>query len=180
MAALLTTAATAIIFEERFTEGAWTYLLFIPALYFVFSRFRTQLGPPRPLEEHLGRYHTGQYLLPFQRYELGEGDFRLERILVPLDGSALAEHALPVAELLTRTAAGRLDLLSVRPSPEAGDPPTDPGPGSDLEAYLERMAWTHRRAGLTVATTRPERTDCRGHRRPGGGDSRRSDRDGHA
>jgi hypothetical protein len=30
LAALLTTAATLIIFEERFFEGAWTYLLFIP------------------------------------------------------------------------------------------------------------------------------------------------------
>ena len=32
LASILTTAATIIIFEERFLEGAWTYLLFIPML----------------------------------------------------------------------------------------------------------------------------------------------------
>ena len=96
-AALLTTVATVIIFEERFFEGAWTYLLFIPSPYIVFSRFRGRLGPPKPLDEHLGRIFTGQYLLPFQRYELPEEIFGIGRILVPLDGSALAEHALPIA-----------------------------------------------------------------------------------
>ncbi len=153
LAALLTTAATVIIFEERFTEGAWTYLLFIPLLYAVFSRFRARLGPPKPLDEHLGRFHTGQYLLPFQRYDLSEGDFGLGSILVPLDGSALAEHALPVAELIARTTVGRLHLVSVRPS--AGQPGqgSDRGPGADIEAYLDRMAWTLRRGGLTVETS---------------------------
>ncbi|MBV8399182.1 MAG: universal stress protein [Acetobacteraceae bacterium] len=34
-----------------------------------------------------------------------------ERILVPLDGSALAEKALPIAEALARTAGGRLILV---------------------------------------------------------------------
>ncbi len=154
LAALLTTAATGIIFEERFTEGAWTYLLFIPLLYAVFSRFRARLGPPRPLQEHLGRFHTGQYLLPFQRYDLGEGDFKLDRILVPLDGSALAEQALAVAELLTRTTAGRLDLVSVRASrEETEDAAAGHAPGSDIEAYLERMAWSLQRRGLTVGTS---------------------------
>ena len=33
--------------------------------------------------------------------------------MVPLDGSALAEQALPVAELLARTVGGRIDLMSV-------------------------------------------------------------------
>ena len=36
IAALLTTGATGIIFEERFFEGAWTYFLFIPILYIAF------------------------------------------------------------------------------------------------------------------------------------------------
>jgi nucleotide-binding universal stress UspA family protein len=153
LAALLTTAATGIIFEERFTEGAWTYLLFIPVLYAVFSRFRARLGPPKPLQEHLGRFLTGQYLLPFQRYDLRDGDFGLERILVPLDGSALAEHAIPVAELLARTAAGRLDLVSVRPPREPKGSGNRRAPGADIEAYLERTAWTLRRGGLAVETS---------------------------
>ncbi len=113
IAALLTTAATVIIFEERFFEGAWTYLLFIPVLYLVFSRFRYQLGTPRPLDEHLGRFFAGQYLLPFQRNDMPEDDFGIERIMVPLDGSALAEHAIRVAETLARRTSGRIDLMSV-------------------------------------------------------------------
>ncbi len=152
-AALLTTAATVIIFEERFFDGAWTYLLFIPLLYVCFSRFRQRLGPPKPLEAHLGRFFAGQYLLPFQRYEFPEDHFGIDRILVPLDGSALAEHALPVAELLVRTGAGSLDLVSVRPGEhrqgdvEAGDP------GAGIEAYLDRQAWSLRQGGLTVSTS---------------------------
>jgi len=149
LAALLTTAATVIIFEERFFEGAWTYLLFIPALYVVFSRFRDRLGTPKPLDEHLGRFFVGQYLLPFQRDDLPEGDFGIERIMVPLDGSALAEHALSVAELLARTVGGRIDLMSVRDPHDEGN--GEPGaPRSATEAYLNRLAETLRQRGLTV------------------------------
>lgn len=142
LAALLTTAATVIIFEERFFEGAWTYLLFIPLLYVVFGRFRERLGPPKPLDAHLGRFFAGQYLLPFQRYAFPENDFGIERILVPLDGSALAEHALPVAEVLARTATGSLALVSVTPP----DAPTA------IDAYLDRIAWSLGRSGLAVET----------------------------
>jgi nucleotide-binding universal stress UspA family protein len=145
LAALLTTAATVIIFEERFFEGAWTYLLFIPLLYLVFGRFREQLGPPKPLEDHLGRFFGGQYLLPFQRHDLPDGEFGLDRVLVPLDGSALGEHALPVAELMARTTGGRLDLVSVRPGR-----PNGPGTDPEIEAYLERVTWSLRQGGLTV------------------------------
>ncbi|TFG51587.1 MAG: universal stress protein, partial [Gemmatimonadales bacterium] len=149
LAALLTTAATVIIFEERFFEGAWTYLLFIPALYVVFSRFRERLGIPKPLDEHLGRFFVGQYLLPFHRDDLPEGDFGIERIMVPLDGSALAEHALPVAELLARTVGGRIDLMSVRDPHDEGN--GEPGASrSATEAYLNRLAETLRQRGLTA------------------------------
>ena len=39
LAAVLTTLATVIIFRERFLEGAWIYLVFIPVLYIGFSFF---------------------------------------------------------------------------------------------------------------------------------------------
>lgn len=42
LAAILTTGATGIIFFERFREGAWTYLIFIPLLYATFTYFRNQ------------------------------------------------------------------------------------------------------------------------------------------
>jgi len=148
IAALLTTAATFIIFEERFLDGAWTYLLFIPALYLVFSRFRSRLGTPRPLDEHLGRFFAGQYLLPFQRNDIPEDEFAIDRIMVPLDGSSLAEHALPVAELLARTTAGKIDLMSVAVSKRGALESEEPK--SATEAYLHRMAETLRQRGLSA------------------------------
>ena len=54
VAAAITTAATVVIFQERFLEGAWTYFLFIPLLYVAFSYFRTRLGTPSPVSERLG------------------------------------------------------------------------------------------------------------------------------
>lgn len=150
LAAILTTGATLIIFEERFFDGAWTYLLFIPALYLIFGRFRTSLGAPRALDEHLGRLLSGQYLLPTQRHDLSPEDFRLSRVLVPLDGSALAEHALPVAESIVRSTSGRLELVSIQNGRSAL------GQGSEarisLERYLERRAWALRLGGLDLGT----------------------------
>lgn len=149
-AALLTTAATAIIFEERFTSGAWAYLLLIPLSYGVFSWFRWRLGPPRPLDEHLGRFLTGQYLLPFQRHDLPADRVGLGRVLVPLDGSAQAEQALPLAELLVRTARGRLELVAIRPRRNGAAPPGEREPAAAIEAYLAQMAWTLGQRGLAV------------------------------
>jgi nucleotide-binding universal stress UspA family protein len=152
IAALLTTAATVIIFEERFFEGAWTYLLFIPSLYAVFSRFRGRLGPPKPLDEHLGRFFTGQYLLPFQRRFIPEGAFEVKRILVPLDGSALDEDVLPAAELLAGKADSSLVLMAVRPKRGTI---IDRGGGdgeSGMEEYLQRAAEKLQQGGLRVET----------------------------
>ncbi len=58
IAAILTTGATAIIFEERFMEGAWTYLIFIPILYIGFSFSRAILGEPDPILDYLGGLDT--------------------------------------------------------------------------------------------------------------------------
>ncbi len=154
VAALLTTAATAIIFEERFFEGAWTYLLFLPALYIAFTWFRARLGPPLPLDEHLGRFFVGQYLLPYQRHAHDREAVGLERILVPLDGTTFAEQALPIAEVLAHAAHGQLDLVSVS-ADEEGDraaPESGPGDAATASAYLEQQAWALRRGGVTVGT----------------------------
>ena len=152
IAASLTTVATVIIFEERFLEGAWAYFLFIPAFFVIFSRFRKKLGPPKLLDEHLGRFFTGQYLLPVQRNNVSEESFRIERILVPLDGTALAEYALPVAELIARMTGSSLALLSVRPSHGIGIDQSYPESVPAIQAYLDQMAWTIRQHGLSVVT----------------------------
>jgi nucleotide-binding universal stress UspA family protein len=73
------------------------------------------------------------------------------RILVPLDGSAQSEHALPLAEQLARQWNAEIRLVHVIPDVWAG--PTDRlggsegsgsdeavGPGAETLAYLRRMA----------------------------------------
>jgi nucleotide-binding universal stress UspA family protein len=54
LAAAITSLATVVIFEERFLEGAWMYLVFIPLLYVGFTSIRTRLGVPSPAVERLG------------------------------------------------------------------------------------------------------------------------------
>ena len=109
VAALLTTGATFIIFGERFFEGAWTYLIFIPVLYAAFSFYRNRLGAPTSVEDRLGIIVARQrQLLDYtddqtnQTENLPEnlsangGAARLEKFLIPLDGSMLAEQSLPI------------------------------------------------------------------------------------
>ena len=54
LAASITTAATVVIFRERFVEGAWTYFVFIPILFGAFTYVRGRLGAPSSLAERLG------------------------------------------------------------------------------------------------------------------------------
>jgi len=139
IAALLTTGSTLIIFEERFLEGAWTYLIFIPILYATFSYFRRHMGRPSPEMEYLGLldasqlagFGFGQYAASETMLENGEkplevtwlpdprerSTWRKERVsiqnlLVLLDGSSYAAEALPVAKMLCRATKARLHLLS--------------------------------------------------------------------
>jgi nucleotide-binding universal stress UspA family protein len=140
VAALLTSAATLIIFAERFLEGAWTYFLLIPILYALFTYSRRRLGAPSPTQEQLGgleaamlggfglgqstaRQASGPRIVrpaPAERLPALPGAERLqmaplalERILIPLDGSALAEQALALAETLGRACRASLTLVSV-------------------------------------------------------------------
>jgi hypothetical protein len=53
-AATITSAATVVIFQERFFEGAWTYFIFIPILFAAFTYYRNKLGAPSPIAEQLG------------------------------------------------------------------------------------------------------------------------------
>ena len=126
IAAVLTTGATAIIFEERFLEGAWTYLLFIPILYVGFSFSRTRLGEPDPVLDYLGGLDTallagfgfGQMApalaapagspvttqkSPGNLNRLNRSNWRndhktIKKIAVLLDGSVYAAQALPAAK----------------------------------------------------------------------------------
>jgi nucleotide-binding universal stress UspA family protein len=139
VAASLTTGATLIIFAERLKEGAWTYFLFIPALYAIFDHYRKDLGDPTPLEEKLGSIEESMWStkaippgkpetievkpaeVEFTFFEMTPERLKLwarkrtppKHIIVPLDGASLAEQALPVAEALHRVYKARVTLVSV-------------------------------------------------------------------
>lgn len=142
IAAVLTTGATGIIFVERFAEGAWSYFIFIPALYawFTYSRFR--LGEPSPEMDYLGQLDAAQLagfgfgqvaatavvaggeVGPRQRIEFAwqpapieqsiwrEQRVEIDNLVVLLDGSTFAAQALPIAKLISRASDARLTLLS--------------------------------------------------------------------
>lgn len=131
IAAVLTTGATLIIFVERFHEGAWTYFVLVPILYIAFSHFRSKMGEPQPLEEHLGRFFVGQYLLPFERKKRPEDEVKFRRIVVPLDGSLFAEHAIAPAVAVARTFKSDMAILHVHPE----------GAEHSLTPYLDRIVW---------------------------------------
>ena len=118
-AAILTSAATGIIFFERFTQGAWAYLLLIPAIYLGLSFVRSRLGEPVPLSEHLGLIYSGQYLLPYRRQGRSESETVIQQILVPLGNTLNSEAAISAAEFLAHTFSSRLTLLSVDRSMQA-------------------------------------------------------------
>lgn len=138
IAALLTSAATVVIFYERFTEGAWTYLLMIPALVALLSYFRRGLGAPTPVENRLGLLIVGKgFLRPFEL----EPPQSFRRILVLLDGSMAAEQAIPSAQLLCRLTGADLLLVGSQESDGANLPITE------VPNYLEST-----RAGLADAS----------------------------
>jgi len=165
VAALLTTAATILIFRERFFDGAWTYLVFIPILFAMFSFFRGTLGEPSPVKEQLGEiqgsmlggFGFGQAVtgrgqpvpvtvpanpvgadwrpMPARAAAWCEERANFGQLLVPLDGSIFAEQALPLAEAVSRQYNSRLTLVTAV---------------RDKEVYLRDMAQSLRDRGLNV------------------------------
>ncbi len=112
IAATLCSSATYIIFEERFTEGAWLYVVIIPILYVVFRHFRNKLGPPLSIEDRLG-LTVGSSNLPPRVNDALYAGVSYGNILVPLDQSPAAELALAQAQTLARNYSGRIHLLTV-------------------------------------------------------------------
>ena len=139
IAALLTTGATFSIFEERFLEGAWTYFIFIPILYAIFTYFRNRMGDPTPEMDYLGQvtaaqlagFGFGQSIQeegngngskakvdliwepePIEKSRWREQRVEIKRIAVLLDGSDYAAQAIPMAKVLCETLNAHLTLLS--------------------------------------------------------------------
>jgi len=141
LAAILTTAATVIIFEERFFEGAWTYLLFIPLLYVLFTYSRNRLGDPSPEMDYLGALDAAQLAGfgfgqmapeavpagggrsrrkvevtwqpdPKERSHWREERVTINDLAILLDGSDYAAEALPWAKAVSKAAGANITLLS--------------------------------------------------------------------
>lgn len=179
VAALLTSGATVIIFGERFFEGAWTYFVFIPVLYAIFTYFRRKLGAPSPLKERLGMLEEAMWGVgagggrpievipasitvrpprlegspvppPGERWR-GEC-VAFKHVLVPLDGSAFAEQALPLAETLCRVYSAPLTLMSVwqvTSMPDIQPSHVEAGQAAQ-ETYLSQVAGRLRATGIEV------------------------------
>ena len=137
---MLTTAATFIIFYERFLEGAWTYLIFVPILYWLFTYSRSRLGEPTPEEDYLGQLDAAQLAgfgfgqaepvmvsrregiskpsdvtwqaEPKTRSRWREQVKEINRVAVLLDGSFFAAQALPITKTIAKATGAQLTLLS--------------------------------------------------------------------
>ena len=166
VAAVLTTGATAIIFEERFFEGAWTYLLFIPILFVGFSISRSHLGEPDPIMDYLGGLDTallagfgfGQMAPavvsagtpaappeitwdpePIERSNWRKDYKTFKKIGVLLDGSVYAAQALPAAKRICRETGASMTLLSGVKSYSHGPQEQFNADLAAREIYLESM-----------------------------------------
>lgn len=177
VAALLTTAATAIIFEERFFEGAWTFLLFVPVLYAFFSYSRNLLGEPDPVMDYLGGLDStllagfgfGQ-MAPTAVTQEGTGakpeitwepepieqsqwrdQYRsIQKVAVLLDGSVYAAQALPTAKRVCREANASLTLLSGIKSYSHGPQEQFNADLASRDRYLDSLIEQLREEGIVV------------------------------
>ena len=132
VAALLSTAATAIIFEERFTEGAWMYCLLVPVFYFGFGHFRTKLGKPRQVQDRLKMILASGPLTPMGRM-VPETHIDLKTILVPLDGTQAAEASLAPAMYLAAEYGASVTVMTVTGNDTANLP------AAEVQQYLANV-----------------------------------------
>ncbi|OJX37895.1 MAG: hypothetical protein BGO78_07560 [Chloroflexi bacterium 44-23] len=140
IAALLTTSASIIIFEERFLEGAWAYLLMVPALFLMFSYFRSHIGAPTPEMDYLGQIDSnllagfgfgqaafsssgngngealpariGWIPAPVLSAQLPITNVKFQHVLTLLDGSEFAAQSIPLTKYICESTGSKLTLLS--------------------------------------------------------------------
>ncbi len=144
-AAMLTSGATVLIFTERFFDGAWTYLIFLPILYALFSFFRQRLGDPPQIEERLGREIFGRYLYPTETKAIEPTkDVAIKKVLVPLDGSDTSEQILPYVRALGKQFDSEVLLLSALDAPGAEEYK------DNIEGYLDNVVSDLEKASLAA------------------------------
>jgi nucleotide-binding universal stress UspA family protein len=177
LAALLTTAATVIIFEERFLEGAWTYFVLIPLLYALFTFSRNRLGEPSPEMDYLGQLDAAQLAgfgfgqvaviarglggapkkseLAWQPDPKEYSRWRKQRVtikelVVLLDGSEYAAQALPWAKAISRASEAHLILLSSVKEQSKSPPEQVEASQIEREGYLQTVADQLRNEGFSA------------------------------
>jgi len=117
LAATFTTFATVIIFAERFREGAWTYFVFLPFLYLLFTYFRKRLGPPIPVEQRRSRlFLTDQRPSEIVR-DSPSKNYEIRRILVPINGTAPNVETLRMARIFSVDSQSQMLFVSFHDSP---------------------------------------------------------------
>ncbi len=116
LAALVTSGAAALIFVERFLDGAWAYVVLVPLVYVVFSYYRRKLGPPTPIEERLGRLISEQKsFVPIAASAWPRA------VLAVLDGTQPSEAAALGAAHVARAFAIPWGVAIVGPADERAD-----------------------------------------------------------
>ncbi len=150
VAAALTTAATLVIFGDRFKQGAWAYFLLLPALYTAFGWSRRRLGAPSSVEERLGLLISASSLPPLISQSMYTGTL-FRNVLLPLDQSPDAEQATNVAHALALAYGAKLTLLAVLDPEQAPAHGQLPGEAAASE-YLGQVAEQLRSSGHEVAT----------------------------
>jgi len=128
--ALCSSCATLIIFEERFADGAWSYLLLVPAIYSVFDFFRRRLGaPPESIDKRLSAVICSA---PLNLAGARDGGliFKIRKILVPLNGDMDAECAFHAAVRIGQKTGAEVVSLFVRNGNEAAN---------NMESYLSNL-----------------------------------------
>jgi nucleotide-binding universal stress UspA family protein len=173
VAAILTTSATLIIFEERFLEGAWAYFILVPILYYAFTYFRRRIGAPSPAMDYLGQINSnllagfGFGQVPVQNpgtvngvdlpAELNwmpepvltshrlNGNVKIRHVAALLDGSSFAAQAIPVAQFICETTGAQLTLLSA-----SRDFHLESNEQVEAEMYLSLVAEKIHAAGIQV------------------------------
>jgi nucleotide-binding universal stress UspA family protein len=180
LASVLTTAATGILFKERFLEGAWTYLVFIPLLYAFFTYFRNRLGAPSPIMEYLGRLDAAQLAgfgfgqmsvskqvsngdvvveeeiswqpEPVEKSVWRDERIEIKQIAVLLDGSLYAAQAIPYAEAVGRATGAHLVLLSSIKNETQDQKDAYDATVIERQEYLDWVAKQLQRNGVSVST----------------------------
>lgn len=119
IAALLTSLATLIIFEERFLDGAWFYVALTPLLYLIFSHYRKNLGKPAPITERIGTAISMSNFPQFNELSSFQAGVTFRHILLPLDHTPSSEFSLFTAQTFARKYGSTIHLLCIQHSKDS-------------------------------------------------------------